>query len=106
MELVKAEQFSAPFQGMANLPAVRQLALLIGLAASIAVGVGVVLWSQKTEYNVLYSNVTGKDATAMAEVLTRNNIDFRLDPDSGAVLVEAGKVHDHSEFSLEEETRG
>ena len=94
MDLVKAEQMNAPFQGMVNLPIIRQLALLIGLAASIALGVWVVTWSQTPEYSLLYSNVTGKDAQATAEILARNNIQFRLDPDSGAVMVEAGKVHD------------
>ncbi len=91
MDLVKSEQFSAPFMGMMELPVVRQLGLLIGLAASIAIGVAVVLWSQTPTFNILYSNVTGQDAQAMAEVLKRNNIEFRLDPDSGAIMVESGK---------------
>jgi len=91
MDLVKSEQFSAPFMGMVGLPVVRQLGLLIGLAASIAIGVAVVLWSQTPSFNVLYSNVTGQDAQAMAEVLKRNNIEFRLDPDTGALMVDSGK---------------
>ena len=36
MDLVKAENVSVPFQGMTALPIIRQLGLLIGLAASIA----------------------------------------------------------------------
>ncbi len=91
MDLVKSEQFSAPFMGMVGLPVVRQLGLLIGLAASIGLGVAVVLWSQTPSFNILYSNVTGQDAQAMAEVLKRNNIEFRLDPDSGAIMVDSGK---------------
>jgi len=94
MDLVKSEQFSAPFMGMVGLPVVRQLGLLIGLAASIAIGVAVVLWSQTPTFNILYSNVTGQDAQAMAEVLKRNNIKFRLDPNSGAIMVESGKRSD------------
>ena len=94
MDLAKTEQISAPFQGMVGLPIVRQLGLLIGLAASIAIGVAVVLWSQTPDYDVLYSQVTGKDAQAMVEVLERNRIDYRLDPDSGAVMVEAGKINE------------
>ncbi len=94
MELVKSEQFSAPFTGMLQLPVVRQLGLLLGLAASIAIGVAVVLWSQTPTFTLLYSNVTGQDAQAMAEVLKRNGIEFRLDPDSGAIMVEAGKSNE------------
>jgi len=91
MDLVKSEQFSGSFVGMLGLPVVRQLGLLIGLAASIAIGVAVVLWSQTPTFSILYSNVSGQDAQAMAEVLKRNNIEFRLDPDSGAIMVESGK---------------
>jgi len=94
MELVKSEQLSGSFLGMLALPVVRQLGLLVGLAASIAIGVAVVLWSQTPTFNVLYSNVTGQDAQAMSEILKRNNIEFRLDPDSGAIMVEAGKINE------------
>ncbi len=92
MDLVKSEQFSGPFMGMLELPVVRQVGLLVGLAASIAIGVAVVLWSQTPTYSVLYSNVTGQDVQAMSEVLKRNNIKFRLDPESGVLMVESGKT--------------
>ncbi len=73
---------------------VRQLGLLIGLAASIAIGVAIVLWSQTPNFDILYSNVTGRDAQAMADVLKRNDIKFRIDPDSGAIMVESGKINE------------
>ncbi len=92
MDLVKTEQLNGSFMGMLALPVVRQLGLLVGLAASIAIGIAVVLWSQTPTFSILYSNVTGQDAQAMAEVLKRNNIEFRLDPDSGAIMVESGKT--------------
>ncbi|HEB56073.1 MAG TPA: flagellar basal body M-ring protein FliF [Gammaproteobacteria bacterium] len=92
MDLVKSEQLSGSFMGMLELPVVRQLGLLVGLAASIAIGIAVVLWSQTPTFSILYSNVTGQDAQAMAEVLKRNNIKFRLDPDSGAIMVESDKA--------------
>ncbi|VAX14246.1 Flagellar M-ring protein FliF [hydrothermal vent metagenome] len=92
MDLVKSEQLSGSFMGMLELPVVRQVGLLVGLAASIAIGIGVVLWSQTPTFNILYSNVTAQDAQAMAEILKRNNIEFRLDPDSGAIMVESGKT--------------
>lgn len=94
MDLVKSEQFSGSFLGMVELPVVRQMGLLIGLAASIAIGVAVVLWSQTPTFNILYSNVTGQDVQAMADVLKRNNIKFRIDPDSGTIMVESGKTNE------------
>ena len=53
MDLVKAENVSAPFQGMAAMPILRQLGLLIGLAASIALGVAIVLWMKTPNYSML-----------------------------------------------------
>ena len=58
MPLVKAETV----EGFQRLPALRQLGLMIGLAASVALGVAVVLWSQKPSYTLLYGNLSSKDA--------------------------------------------
>lgn len=93
MELVKAEQLNAPFQGMVSLPVLKQVGLLVGLAASIALGVAIVLWSRSPDYSMLYSSVTGKSAQEMVEVLTGAGIDYRLDPDSGSLMVDSDKLH-------------
>lgn len=93
MELVKTEQLNAPFQGMVNLPLLKQAGLLIGLAASVALGVAIVLWSRAPDYSILYSSVTGKTAQEMVDVLTGAGIDYRLDPDSGALMVDSDKLH-------------
>ena len=45
MALVKAESV----EGFQRLPALRQIGLMIGLAASVALGVAIVLWSQTPE---------------------------------------------------------
>ena len=54
MALVKAQTA----QGFQTLPAVRQIGLMVGLAASVALGVAVVLWSQQPNYTVLYANLS------------------------------------------------
>jgi flagellar M-ring protein FliF len=46
MTLVKAETV----QGFQGLPAMRQIGLMIGLAASVALGVAVGLWSQQPNF--------------------------------------------------------
>ncbi len=81
-------------QGLTRLPIVKQLGLMIGLAASVAAGVGIVLWSQTPAYSLLYGNLGGNDATEVMEVLERADIPVRLDERSGALLVPSGKVHD------------
>ena len=81
-------------QGLTRLPIVKQLGLMIGLAASVAAGVGIVLWSQTPAYSLLYGNLSGSDATEVMEALQRADIPVRLDRHSGALLVPSGKVHD------------
>lgn len=93
-ELVKADQINASFQGMSQLPVVRQLGLLIGLAASIAIGVYVVLWSQSPNYSVLYSQATPRDAGEIANVLQSRNIKYQIDTSSGVIMVETPKLHE------------
>ena len=50
--------------GILRIPAVRQVMLLIGVAASVAAGFAVVLWSQTPDYAQLYGNLEARDAAA------------------------------------------
>ena len=93
MDLVNPQALTPSFRGMVSLPMLRQLGLLIGLAASIAIGVYVVLWSQEPEYRVLYSQITPQDASAVAQSLEQAGIRYRIEESSGALLVEADSVH-------------
>ena len=93
-DLVKSEQINASFQGMSQLPIVRQFGLLIGLAASIAIGVYVVLWSQNPNFSVLYHQASAKDASEIIKVLETRNIQYQIDTTSGVILVETKKVHE------------
>ncbi len=90
MALVKAEAV----QGFVRLPAVRQLGLMVGLAASVALGVAVVLWSQEPNYSLLYGNLTDKDAGNVLEALQKAQIPYQVEQATGAVLVPSSKVHD------------
>lgn len=93
-DIVKADQLNASFQGMTQLPMVRQLGLLIGLAASIAIGVYVVLWSQKPNYTVLYHQASPREASEVINVLQGRSIQYQVDTTSGVILVESGKLHE------------
>jgi flagellar M-ring protein FliF len=90
MALVK-EQTVQGFQG---LPALRQIGLMIGLAASVALGVAVVLWSQKPSYTLLYGNLSSKDAGQVIEALQKSGIPFEVDQATGAVMVASNQLHD------------
>ncbi|WJW74575.1 flagellar basal-body MS-ring/collar protein FliF [Thiohalobacter sp. IOR34] len=90
MALVEAEAV----HGFAALPAVRQVGLMIGLAASVALGVAVVLWSQTPNYSLLYANLPERDASQVADALQQAGIPYKIDAGSGALLVPADKIHE------------
>ena len=90
MALVKTE---AAAQGFTQLPAMRQLWFMIAIAASVAIGVSLVLWMQTPNYTLLYGNLSQKDAGQVVQALQSANIPFKVDEGSGAVLVASSQVH-------------
>lgn len=94
MALVKAEDVSAGFGGLSSLGALRQIGLLIGLAASIAVGVSLATWSWAPNYGVLYGGLEEQDVSNVLDALRSNGIDAKLDNTTGAILVPSNKIHD------------
>ncbi|GGK72839.1 flagellar basal-body MS-ring/collar protein FliF [Amphritea balenae] len=79
--------------GFNRLGLVRQLGLMIGLAATIAIGFAVVLWSQEPDYRVLYNNVSYADANQIVEQLQLNNIPYKFDASGRNVLVPDNHLH-------------
>jgi len=79
--------------GFNKLTVIRQLALMVGLAASIAIGLAAVLWSDGPEYKPVLSSITDYNADQIVEVLSVNNIPFKLDERTGALLVESAHYH-------------
>ena len=75
-------------------PVVRQLGVMVGIAASVALGVAVVLWSQTPSYSMLYGNLAQKDAAQIVEALQQANIPFKVDESTGAVMVVSGKLQE------------
>lgn len=94
MAVIDAQDASAAAKGFGGLNILRQVALMVGLAASVAVGVGVALWSQTPNYQLLYANLAQQDASEVLDALQKDKIRYKLDPASGAILVAAGEVHD------------
>ncbi|HPE78416.1 MAG TPA: flagellar basal-body MS-ring/collar protein FliF [Gammaproteobacteria bacterium] len=77
---------------MTENPWLRQIAVMVGIAASVALGVAVVLWSQAPNYAPLYGNLAEKDASQVMEALQQVGVDYRVDQASGMVMVPAAKV--------------
>lgn len=75
-------------------PNLKPLMMLIGIAAAVAAGVGVVLWSKEPTYGLLYGNLGQQDAAQVAAALDAAAIPYKLEGDSGAITVPSDRVHD------------
>lgn len=78
--------------GFNRLNLIRQGGLLLGLAASIALGFSVVLWSQREDYQPVYPSMQGFNVAELAQVLEAGNIPYRIEPNTGVLLVPADRV--------------
>lgn len=81
-------------EGMSGLGVLRQIGLMLGLAASVAIGVAVVLWSQGGDYRPLYNSLDRLDSSAVLQVLDTNKIKYRIDTSTGALLVDSDKINE------------
>lgn len=68
--------------------------LLVGLAAAVALGVGVVLWSQGPTYSLLYGNLADEDAAAVTQSLSAAGIEYRMENGTGGISVPADKLNE------------
>ncbi|KTC79351.1 flagellar basal-body MS-ring/collar protein FliF [Legionella cherrii] len=87
-----ADSASTVAAKFANLSIARQIGLLVGIAASIAIGLGVVLWSRDPNYVPLYTQMNARDAAEVVSALERNGIDFKIDGNNSMVMVAADNL--------------
>lgn len=78
--------------GLAGLTIGRQIGLMLGLALSVAIGVAIVLWSQEPSYGRLYSEIGESDVTEILEILNKENIKYKVETGSGAIMVPMDQV--------------
>lgn len=80
-------------EGFSSLNLLRQIGLMITLAASVAIGFAVVMWMQGEDYRPLYGRMDNLDAGNVIEVLEQNQIKFKMDTNTGSILVAADDIH-------------
>jgi flagellar M-ring protein FliF len=80
--------------GFGNLSIMRQLMLMAGLAASIAFGVVIVMWSQQPNYAMLYGGLSDQDSLDVTNALDRSGIPYKISSGSGTILVPGDRVHE------------
>ena len=76
-------------ENLSEMTMLRQVGLMVGLAASVAIGFAVVLWSQQPDYRPLYGSLAGLDSKQVMDTLGAANIPYTVEPNSGALLVKA-----------------
>src|SRR5450631_1654438 len=83
----------SPARGLLDIPGVKQVGLLAGVAAAVAAAIWLVLWSQGQNYTVLYGQLSDRESGQVMDALTAAGIEFKLNP-SGAVSVPESKVQE------------
>ena len=92
MELAKSANFSAQIEGFTRLPRTRQVGLILGASAIIALILVVLLWSQQPTYQTLYSGLDEREAGEVAQALDQRGVRHRV-TEGGHIEVPAGQVH-------------
>jgi flagellar M-ring protein FliF len=80
--------------GINRLGMFRQIGLMVGLAASVALGLWLVLWLQEPNYQPLMNNIKPQDFDEVTRVLNLNGVDFKVDHRTGMLLVESTKLYE------------
>lgn len=88
------ESRSDLFIGFNRLNLLRQIGLMVGLAASVALGLAVVLWAQEPNYQPVVGDLSSYNPQDVTSILDNSGIDYKMDPRTGALLVPSEQVYD------------
>ena len=80
------------FGGFSRQPAVRQLALLVGLAASVALAVGLVQWASAPGMKPLFTQLAPADTNTVIATLESNGIEYEINAGGTVVAVPQGDL--------------
>lgn len=80
--------------GFTQTPGLRTILLSVGAAITLAIMVGIWMWSQQPDYRVLFSNFNDRDGGAIVASLQQLNIPYKYSDGGIAILVPANQVYD------------
>ncbi|MBO9535830.1 flagellar basal-body MS-ring/collar protein FliF [Herbaspirillum sp.] len=72
----------------------KRVLLIVAAAATVALMIGIWMWSQKVEYRVLFSNFNDRDGGAIVASLQQMNVPYKYSEGGTAILVPENMVHD------------
>jgi len=93
-EPLHPQNLTTSVRALSYFPLMRQLGVMIGLAASVAVGVAAVMWVQTPGFRPLYTNLAERDQARVIEELAKTGIPHKIDSASGAILVPDKQMHE------------
>ncbi len=82
------------FSAIAQLSGQKKLGLMLAAAASIALLVGIAIWSKSPDYRVLYTSITEQDGGAIINALQQMNVPYQFSEGNGTILVPGTQVHE------------
>jgi flagellar M-ring protein FliF len=71
-----------PLENLASMPVARQVGVFVALAASIAIGFWVVLWSQEPDYAILFNQVDQQEINEVIATLDTAQIPHKVNVSS------------------------
>ncbi len=90
---MSAEASALPIM-VRNNSGLRPVLMLVGLAAAVAAGVGVVLWSKEPDYSLLLTKVSNSEVAEVVQTLESSGIPYKTDTASGSVSVPAASLNE------------
>src|ERR1700722_9575047 len=87
--MAEANTLPAPSALSAGL---KPILLLVGIAAAVAAGVTVVLWTRGPSYSMLYANIAPEDQSQIAQALDAAQIPYRIPAGTNSVEVASERV--------------
>lgn len=97
-ETLNAPPPSSPLQmiadNIARMSQRQKIAGAIALAISIALIVGIWLWSSQPQYSILFSNIAEKDGGAIITALQQQNVPYRVENGGATILVPDNRANE------------
>jgi len=84
--------FSNIRNGFAELPASRKISLLATALATVAIVLGLVVWTAQPEYKVLFSNLASDDAANIVAKLKERKVPYKISDTGDAVSIPSDRV--------------
>ncbi len=82
-----ALRLSLALQRLNELSVLRQIGLMMGLAASVALGIAIIFWSQEEDFSLLYSDISEQEMAEITDVLDKSKIPYQLNDNMGSILI-------------------